>query len=240
MQPSQNQPEEWRQPTPTAPAAPYQPVAEASEPQAPVVAPSTAVALGPEPVTVPEVVPVAPEVAAEPLQEGLPVGDAAEPSYDDQSADDAALLRWQSTEYLQRTRDAKWYGIFALVAIVAVVLAVVVLKSITFAILIPVMVLGLVVYVRREPELLQYTLSRKGLHVNDKLYAYELFKSFGILSHAGVHTAVLIPRKRFQISQTVYFPEEIGEQLVDMLAARLPMKEVQPDAIDRLLEKLHL
>ena len=34
--------------------------------------------------------------------------------------------------------------------------------------------------------------------------------------------------------------EEIGEQLVDMLAERLPMKEVAPDAIDRLLAKLHL
>ena len=51
---------------------------------------------------------------------------------------------------------------------------------------------------------------------------------------------VLTPRKRFQIGQTLYFPEEVGEQLVDMLAERLPMKEVAPDAIDRLLAKLHL
>jgi hypothetical protein len=55
-----------------------------------------------------------------------------------------------------------------------------------------------------------------------------------------MHSAVLVPRKRFQLGQTVYFPTEVGEQLVDMLASRLPMKELEPDALDRLLARLHL
>ena len=45
---------------------------------------------------------------------------------------------------------------------------------------------------------------------------------------------------RFQLGQNIYFPEESGEKIVDMLAARLPMKEVKPDFIDRILAKLHL
>jgi hypothetical protein len=39
---------------------------------------------------------------------------------------------------------------------------------------------------------------------------------------------------------TAYFPEEVGEPLVDMLAARLPMQPHQPDAIDKLLTKLRI
>ncbi|MBC7764177.1 hypothetical protein H7Y29_00515, partial [Microbacteriaceae bacterium] len=54
------------------------------------------------------------------------------------------------------------------------------------------------------------------------------------------HSVVLVPRKRFQLGQTIYFPEEVGETLVDMLAARLPMKETAPDLIDRILARLHL
>ena len=154
--------------------------------------------------------------------------------------DDSVLLRWQGTEYLQNNRGTLWYVVFGVVTVVAVFVAIVFLKSITFAVLVPVMVVALLVYVRRDPEILQYILSRKGLYINDKLYPYSQFKAFGIVSSQPSHPAVLVPRKRFQIAQTVYFPQEIGEQLVDMLAERLPMTDIEPDAIDKMLAKIRL
>ena len=240
MQPTQQQPEtnQWQQPVPTPSAAPY---------QAPVEQP------------------IAPEAAAEPVIAQTPVTpapqaeapDATQPATSTQevtseqvideaqaqelvSDDDAALLRWQGTEYVHGVSGAKWYVFFGIVVVLMIALAIIVLRSPTFAVLVPVMAVALLLYVRRDPEILQYTLSRKGLHINDKLFTYDVFKSFGVVSHAANHSVVLIPRKRFQISQTIYFPEEIGEQLVDMLAARLPMQEISPDAIDRLLAKLKL
>jgi hypothetical protein len=60
------------------------------------------------------------------------------------------------------------------------------------------------------------------------------------VQHGGHNSIVLVPRKRFQLGQTLYFPDEVGEPLVDMLAARLPMKEAAPDIIDKILTKLHL
>lgn len=197
-----------------------------------------------------EAQPIAPAEAPQPIVESQSTlaeeqlidstNESAE--FDDEQVvdDDAALLRWEGTEYVHSSRSVKWYSIFGIVTVVAVVAAIMVLKSITFAILIPVMVVALLVYVRRAPDVLQYILSRKGIHVNDKLFTFDQFKSFGVVSYNGSHSVVLVPRKRFQIGQTLYFPEEIGEQLVDMLAERLPMKEVAPDAIDRLLAKLHL
>ena len=156
------------------------------------------------------------------------------------TADDQVLLQWQGTEYIHHDQSKGWYVIMALVVIALMALTILVLKSITFAILIPVMAVALIMYTRRPPAILDYILSRKGLYVNDKLFTFDQFKSFGVLSHGGTHSAVLVPRKRFQIGQTIYFPEEIGEKLVDMLAARLPMKQVEPDAIDKLLARLRL
>ena len=37
-----------------------------------------------------------------------------------------------------------------------------------------------------------------------------------------------------------YFPENVGEELVDMLAARLPMQTYTPDFLDKLLAKLRI
>ena len=155
-------------------------------------------------------------------------------------ADDDVLLRWEGTEYLHRERSVLWYAEVGVVTLIFMAIAMFLLHSFTFALLIPVMAAALFVYVRRPPEVMQYILSRKGLHIGDKLFGYDYFKSFGVISHAGNHSVVLTPRKRFQIGQTIYFPEEIGEQLVDFLAARLPMKEAQPDLVDRLLSRIHL
>lgn len=239
MQPNQQSPEEWQQPSPSNPAAPYQaPIEPAAETVTPAIQPTAPVS--DQPIAQP-----AASVGGstqQPPSEDAPLQEDFQPDGSEQFAqdDDTALLRWEGSEYIHHSRGALWYVVFAIVAIVAGILAIVVLKSITFAILIPVMAAALLVYVRRAPDVLQYTLSRKGLHVNDKLYTYDQFKSFGVVTHGDTHAAVLVPRKRFQIGQTIYFPEEVGEQLVDMLAQRLPMTDITPDAIDRLLAKLHL
>lgn len=157
-----------------------------------------------------------------------------------QTVDDTVLLRWNGTEYLHQERSVLWYVVVAIVAIAFIIIALWWFQSVTFAILVPVMLVALVIYVRRPPTTLHYILSRKGLHVDDRLFPYAQFKSFSIVEHNGHHSVALIPRKRFQIGQTIYFPEEIGEQLVDMLAARLPMKEIKVDLVDRLLARLHL
>ncbi len=221
MQPGDDQKNEWQQPRATAPQAPYQPVDS--------------------------------DDAAAPLDDTryTATPTAEDPNnYDDQqvgnsgqfeeSEDDQALIRWQATEYIQHDRTSTWYVAMVIVALVLMAVAIFWMKSPTFAILIPVMAVALVVYVRRPPAVIDYILSRKGLHVNDNLYPYSQYKSFSVLTHAGHHSIVLVPRKRFQVAQTVYFPEEVGEVVVDMFAARLPMKELTPDLFDRLLARLRI
>lgn len=174
-----------------------------------------------------------PELPADETNEQADVSDAA-------PDDDEAVIRWQAAEYIHHERSSLWFVGLAIVAIVLMGIAAFLMRSITFAVLIPVMAVTLILYVKRPPNTINYTLSRQGLHVNDKLYLYDQFKSFGLATHSDHHAVVLVPRKRFQVSQTVYFPEEVGEPLVDMLATRLPMVEHQPDAIDKLLTRLRL
>lgn len=181
-----------------------------------------------------------------------PADETAMPSLDDAQSEstevtephaaeaDESVIQWQSTEYIQHARTATWFIVLAVVSLILIAIAVFLMQSVSFAILVPVMAAALVIYVQRPPALIDYIVSRKGIHVNDRLYPYDAFRSFGVLSHDGIHAIVMTPRKRFQLSQTMYFPEEVGEDLVDMLAARLPMSEVRQDAIDRFLARLRL
>ena len=244
-----------------------QPVPAPVEPVAPVVAPApvqqptpspapqaipeqpTSVANGAasEPVQpMPEQAPVSPVDTVEPMAaddtpiDTLPAQPDQDTEQSDDSSDDEPLIRWQAPEYVQRDRSFVWYIVLGIVTIALTAIALLWMKTITFAILVPVMAVALVVYTRRPPNMVNYTLSKKGLYVNDKLHPYADFKAFSVLSHAGTHSFQLIPRKRFQLGQTAYFTDDMGESIVDMLAARLPMKDDKPDMYDRLSSKLKM
>jgi len=160
-----------------------------------------------------------------------------EPASDE---DDGSAVHWQAHEYIHHDKNAGWFIVFALVVVILIAVAIFFIQSITFAILVPVMAAALLVYTHRPPRLIDYTLSRQGLHVNDQLYPFVDFKSFGVVHDGTNYFIMLIPIKRFRLGVSVYFPEESGEAIVDMLGARLPMEELHLDVVDRLIRKLRI
>ena len=149
-------------------------------------------------------------------------------------------LHWQGTEYVHHEKDALWFIIFGVVVVVFMLLAIFLIESPTFAVLIPVMAAALIVYARRPPRLIDYTLSPKGLYVNDQLYPFSDFKGFGVIRDDGEYSIMLIPTKRFRLGVSIYFPEDAGEAIVDMLGVRLPMREMKLDVFDRIIHKLRI
>jgi hypothetical protein len=205
-----NSTQDWQQPNPQGSGAPFQPLS------------------GEQLVAEPQ-----PEQAGGPDQ--MIDEQATEPSEDDQAA-----LRWQAPEYINQDKSSRWFIMFGVVVLALMDVSIFVIQAVTFTILIPVMAAALFVYMRRPAQIVDYTVSRKGVHIDDKLYTYDMFRSFSVVSHAGSHSVVLVPRKRFQMAVTAYFPEEVGEPLVDMLAARLPMQTRTPDFLDKLLARLRI
>ena len=103
------------------------------------------------------------------------------------------------------------------------------------------MFIALIVYIRRPARTLTYSLSpAQGLYVGETLYNFENFKSFGVLQD-GIHNSImLIPRKRFAMGVSVFFPDEVGEAVVDILGQRLPMENLKLDVVDTIVRKLRL
>jgi hypothetical protein len=149
-------------------------------------------------------------------------------------------VRWQAHEYIHHEKNVLWFVVFGIVVVALILFAIFVVQSITFAILVPVMAAALIVYSHRPPRVLNYTLSRQGLHINDHLYPFAEFKAFGVVRDGEEYSVMLIPTKRFQPGVSVYFPEEAGEAIVDMLGARLPMQELHLDILDKLIRKLRI
>lgn len=216
---------EWQQPTPQPSQAPYASQLEQESQHTPVVS------MAPdEPAAAPQVQ----SVAEAPLEEQEQLD--SPPSTEEQEEP----VRWQAHEYIHHEKNALWFVLFAVVVVGLILLAIFVIKSVTFAILVPVMAAALLVYTHRPPRLLSYTLSRQGLHINDRLYPFSDFKGFGIIRDGQEYSVMLIPTKRFQPGVVVYFPENAGEAIVDMLGVRLPMQELHLDVVDKIIRKLRI
>ncbi len=149
------------------------------------------------------------------------------------------VISWEAEEYVVRDKNAWWYVGLVAVGLVLCGIAILV-QAWTFLVVIILSVFALIIYALRPPRILHYSLSNKGLSEGDRVYDYADFKAFGILREGNHFAIVLTPRKRFAPRVTVYFPENRGEQIVDMFGARLPMEEVKLDMLDKLIKFLRI
>lgn len=152
-----------------------------------------------------------------------------------------ATTTWTAQEYVHIDKSPIWFILFALIVILLVAADIFLLKSYTFSALVIVMAAAIIIYARRPPRELTYALSLKqGLYIGERLYRFDEFKAFGLIKDGEQNSIMLIPRKRFAPGVSVYFPEEAGEKIVDILGNRLPMENLKLDAIDVIVRKLRL
>ena len=147
---------------------------------------------------------------------------------------------WHAPETRGPARGLGWYLSFAMVIIVLMALSVFWIKSWTFTVLIPIMAVALLSLSTKTPRMINYAISPKGVYVADKLYDFSEFKAFGVIEYQGQFSVLLLPVKRFSPGLTIYFSEAEGETIVDMLGTRLPMQEIKPDALEKLIRIIKL
>ncbi len=151
-----------------------------------------------------------------------------------------APVSWVAHEYIHQEKGTLWFALFGVIVVALIAVSIFLMHSWSFAILMAVIAVVVIVYSRRPPRELTYSLDDDGLTIDGKLHIYSEFKSFGVIQDGEHYSVMLIPTQRFQPSVTVYFPEEVGEDIVDILGSRLPMKDLKLDAVDRAVRLLRL
>ncbi len=178
----------------------------------------------------------------QPDLEVLPETEAqmAPSSFEDDTPDNPPIT-WSAQEYVHLDRGPVWFVVFGVVVLGLIALDILFLHTWTLTALVIAMAVALIIYIRRPPRTLTYALSpRQGLYVEQRLYTFDQFKSFGIIKDGENNSIMLIPRKRFAPGVSVFFPEDAGERIVDILGARLPMENLKLDVVDMIVRKLHL
>ena len=148
-------------------------------------------------------------------------------------------VSWEAEEYISKDHNSLWYlGLFVIAAGLSALA--IYFSGWTFLALIIVSVITILVFSLRPPRKIKYTLDNEGLIEEGRKHPYEEFRAFGIVKEEKHYSAVLIPQKRFGISVKVYFPKGSGEEIVDMLGNHLPMEEIKPDFLDKIVNFLRI
>ena len=152
--------------------------------------------------------------------------------------DESPVVAWEASESVHHEKDMMWFVMIVVAGILLSVVSIFLIKSITFTVLIVVMVVALIILARRPPRVLQYELHEQGLVISQKAYSFREFKAFGVVQEGPFHYIVLLPVKRFMPSIDAYFPEEHGEEIVDVLGSHLPMQTIKQDWLDNITKQL--
>lgn len=177
----------------------------------------------------------------EPQQPSVPTNDNF--LYVDQQQESALeieqpLVAWKASEYIHHQKGLSWFlpltGFAFLIAVLTYFLG----GGIIGVIMIITGTVAFVVFAKQEPDTLEYALFPQSLAVGSKEYSYDDFKAFSVSQNGGLFNVVLDPVKRFVPPVTIYFPQEDGEQIFDILAAHLPSVEERLDPVESLMRKI--
>jgi hypothetical protein len=154
-------------------------------------------------------------------------------------AGDVEAIHWTASEAIDHQRGFWWYFVVSLIAALIVGLSIWLKQWTTGGLAL--IILVTIIFIGRKPvRQINYTLTGEGLFVEDKLRPYSEFRAFGVRQDGPLWSIVLIPVKRFGMSTTMFITEDQGEKIVDAIGRVLPMENVQPDLVDRVIRRLKL
>lgn len=156
---------------------------------------------------------------------------------------EAEIANWQARDLLIGEKNQMWYVYFALIVAVLVAGAWLIGGVDSWSFIAVIVVSAAAILMTRSAkhsQIINYALSTRGVYIGNDFYPYENFKAFGILREKQTFSILLMPKKRFSPSVSIYFSQENGEKITDILGARLPMSEVKLDTIDRIIRKINL
>ena len=153
---------------------------------------------------------------------------------------DTGGVAWEASEYIHQHKGFRWYALYT--AAIAVIIVLVNLFPggggiyITLFILIVGIAFG--IYANRPPQTVRYSVSPDGISIGSKVYRYDDFKSFSVVSEGGMNSILLTPVARFSPPLTIYYSPDDEQHIIDILSLNLPFEEHSPDLIERIMRAI--
>lgn len=158
----------------------------------------------------------------------------------DQMAPDGDIetISWTASEYMAHTKSGGWYGLLGLGALAMTALAYLITRDVVSTLVVVVTITIFGAYAGRKPRDLTYSVGDQGIQIGEKVYPYNMFRSFSIIDEGATESISLIPLKRLATPISIYFNPQDGERITELLSLFLPFEHKQMDPVDKLMRKV--
>lgn len=152
--------------------------------------------------------------------------------------DELNPISWSASEYIDHEKPVAWFiGVGAVAAVVASGIYLLTRHAISSIVI--VLVAGMFAATgARKPRILNYGLDLRGIHIGNRLYDYNSFRSFSVMNEGGLNSIELFQFKRFTTPITLYYPPDQEKAIVNFLGSYLPREVRSHDPIDRLMRRV--
>lgn len=145
-------------------------------------------------------------------------------------------ISWEAFEHHHTNQKSDWFWILGIIT-VAVTIASILLGNVLFGILIAVGGAVAAILATREPKIITYAVTQRGLRIDDKLYPYTTLEAFYIDEDNQLGPQLLVKsEKMFMPLLILPLPEDAMEDIEDLIAQRLPEEHIEEPLAHKLLE----
>ena len=151
-------------------------------------------------------------------------------------ADNVRGVTWEALEHHHGAKGGDWLwalGIITLGAFVAALL----LGNLLFAIVIVISGIVIGILASREPKVVPYAVTQRGLRIEDRLYPYSTLECFYIDEEDPLGPTLLVKSEKTLMPLIVMpLPEEYLDEIEDLIGSRLPEVHLEEPLFHKILE----
>lgn len=180
---------------------------------------------------------LSPEKKEEPVSE---IKETENTANQKENHDRDIICQWQAPEFQSKERSRRWYLIASLILIAVISYAVISnnpIMAITFVLI------GVVgyIYLRKDPRILTFRITREGIAVENDLYPFENIESFWIF-YDPPETKLLSLKTGGKMTSSVHMPihREDPTEIRSVLLDFIPEEKQELTVIDTIERLLHI
>jgi hypothetical protein len=149
------------------------------------------------------------------------------------------LIHWRGYEHQHIERSSDWFWALGVIAVSAALIFIL-FNNFLFALLIVIAAVTLGILATKEPEIVDFVLSEKGLAIDDTFYPYDVIKAFWIEEHGESTTLLIDTLKALRPHLVIPVNDVSADDIRDMLKEFIEEEELSEPLSYRILELLGL
>jgi hypothetical protein len=151
-------------------------------------------------------------------------------------------IKWSGYEYEHTPKSADWFWAVSITAISIAIIAII-YDNMLFGIFIVIAAFMMMTLARREPEIVDFILTPKGLKIKEKLYIYKDLDCFWVDTHIKEEPELIIKTKK-SLHRMFFIPLFTGvvdaHQVRDYLLQVLKEEHMEEALSHRIMRRLGL